>query len=122
MLHSSARGAQALQKRSGLAEVIEQQVRPVVCQFGTRVPAGGDSNGTRADGTRAAHVERRVADDPDSVTRDVALTARAHRRQRFASDIVPVEMVVAETAEREIIVEAEVAQLKPGAGADVASQ
>ncbi len=68
-----------------------------------------------------AHVERRVADDPDALWGDRA-QMRLDGRQRLTGHVIAIKVMIAEAAEREVLIQAEMAELDASAGADIARQ
>src|SRR5438552_8612839 len=86
------------------------------------MPAAGDGSDARPDGAGTLYVERRIANYPDALEMDVAVDVALHFRERFAGDVVALELLVAEAAEREMLVQAVVAELQAGAVADVAGE
>src|SRR5206468_9136325 len=68
------------------------------------------------------NVERRIADYPDLLGTDRAVAMAAHLGQGLVGDLVALEVMVAEAAEGEVLIQAIMAQLQASAVAHVARQ
>ena len=86
------------------------------------MPAAGNGRNPHANGAGALDIERGIADDPNLVEIHVALQVSPNFRQGIAGDIVALEVVIAESPEREVIEQPIVSELEPGAVADIAGE
>src|SRR5437763_5297253 len=102
-----------------MREIAEQEVGRVSGQLDEGMPAGRDGHRTGANGPGTADVEGRVADHPGTLGPRVVVP-QPHFAPGGAGHVVPVFMLVAETAEIEILPQAEVLQFDARASARVA--
>ena len=104
---------------SGVGEVGHQVVGRVRGEVFHRVDARGHGQHAGAHGAGAADVERGVANHQHAVGGVFITVALSEIRDGFPGDIVPVGVMVSETAEIEVVEDVEMAQLGPGAAAYV---
>lgn len=105
-----------------IRNVADQKIRRVPGQFLERVHPRRHGDDAGADRPGALNVERGIADDPDAFRRDVRADEAMHLAEGFTGDVVAVEVMVAEPAEREMFEQAEMSQLGPCSRPHVARQ
>src|SRR5437879_6355997 len=86
------------------------------------MPATCDGDGTHADRAGALHVKRRVADHPDTVELRIAVEVTLHLGEGNAGHVVALEVMIAESAKCELLIDAVMAKLHPGPVAYVAGE
>src|ERR1019366_265670 len=113
---------QSFEEGGWIGQIVQRQIGRRCLELLVGVNPSGHCNHLGADGTGALHVERRIADDPDTSRRRMRPKMGLHGGERFAGHVIAVEMVIAEAAEREMLEEAVMTELDAGPGADVARQ
>jgi hypothetical protein len=105
-----------------MSEIGKQMIGLGRDEFVVMMPAGCDNDGPGADGPGTLHIKRSVADDPDVGWIDPPPNVCFGFGKGSACHVISIRQAIGKAAEREVLPQAEVAELDLGPAANVARE